>query len=323
MKQLFFLILSLSIFLHAEATIWRVNNNAGISSVNTTAQAAHNAATSGDTIHLETSTTSYGAVTATKQLVWIGNGFFVDATKASSLDGIIFNTGSANSILIGLNFLGSISVSTNNITINRCSCPSISLNAISTNLSRDFTLTQSFISGSVTSSFSNPSYNYTLTNNIIVGSLNMTNAFTNIVVVNNSIYSYSNSIAAVVNNNIIYNCSGIIATYASNVYNNLFLGTTNNNYVGNNGNIFVSGNINSTNAVFTSAVSSYNDSWAVLKVGSPAIGNGLGGTNMGAYGGSAPYKPSGIPGVPTFSQFQIQTTPLNTLPVIISTRSNN
>ena len=89
------------------------------------------------------------------------------------------------------------------------------------------------------------------------------------------------------------------------MYNNLFLVTSNTNYVGNNGNIFNASNPSSaSNLIFISNANSSYDSWSILKVGSPAIGAGLNGIDMGPRGGATPYKLSGIPNVPTISQFQ-------------------
>ena len=53
----------------SQAKIWRVNNNTGVVADFATVQAAHNAAASGDTIHLEGSATSYGQLSCTKKLV--------------------------------------------------------------------------------------------------------------------------------------------------------------------------------------------------------------------------------------------------------------
>lgn len=62
------------------AKIWRVNNNTGVTADFTTAQAANDAAAvlSGDTIHLEPSTASYGGLTCSKRLTWISTGAFLN-----------------------------------------------------------------------------------------------------------------------------------------------------------------------------------------------------------------------------------------------------
>jgi len=68
------------------------------------------------------------------------------------------------------------------------------------------------------------------------------------------------------------------------------------------------------------------DAQYTLKAGSPAIGAGIGGTNCGIFGGTAPYKLSGIPSVPTIyaiSSPQGNTPTVNTVQINLSTRSNN
>jgi hypothetical protein len=59
---------SLCAALTTSGKTWRVNNNPGISADFTTAQVAHDAASAGDTIHLEPSLTNYGGLNITKKL---------------------------------------------------------------------------------------------------------------------------------------------------------------------------------------------------------------------------------------------------------------
>ncbi len=68
------------------------------------------------------------------------------------------------------------------------------------------------------------------------------------------------------------------------------------------------------------------DARYTLKTGSTAIGAGVGGTNCGIFGGTTPYRLSGIPSVPTIYSL---TSPQGTIPagntvqINLSTRSNN
>ncbi len=90
---------------------------------------------------------------------------------------------------------------------------------------------------------------------------------------------------------------------------------------------------NITNAVMTTNVfvgystqgSFSNDGRWVLKAGSPAIGKGLGGTDCGIFGGTNPYKLSGIPPVPSFYLLTAASSITSTNPYTItfSVRSNN
>lgn len=81
------------------------------------------------------------------------------------------------------------------------------------------------------------------------------------------------------------------------------------------------------NNIFTFTGST--DGMYTLKPGSPAIGAGINGavaTDCGIFGGSTPYRLSGIPSVPTIYAL---TSPQGTIPagntvqINLSTRSNN
>ncbi|MBA2498953.1 MAG: hypothetical protein H0V30_04440, partial [Chitinophagaceae bacterium] len=111
----------------ANAKIWRVNNNTGITADFTTLQAAHDGAASGDTIHLEGSATSYGGLTCTKKLFIVGPGYFLDEhpntqalQQTAQVGAFTLNDGSSGTVIIGLDFRTSnISVFANDIVIRR------------------------------------------------------------------------------------------------------------------------------------------------------------------------------------------------------------
>jgi hypothetical protein len=94
-----------------------------------------------------------------------------------------------------------------------------------------------------------------------------------------------------------------------------------------NGNQNITG-ANMTTTVFvgysTQGSFSLDGRWA-LKVGSPAIGAGVGGTDCGIFGGSSKYKLSGIPRIPSFYKVTSSSTSATTNPYTItfSVRSNN
>ncbi|MFZ4772098.1 MAG: hypothetical protein ACOYLO_18085 [Ferruginibacter sp.] len=107
------------------AKIWRVNNRTNIAADFTTAQAAHDGATAGDTIYFEPSPDNYGDIVLSKQLVIIGTGYFLDANPEtqwknnwpSTLNQISLNAGSEYSQLMGVTINGQCIVSATNITI--------------------------------------------------------------------------------------------------------------------------------------------------------------------------------------------------------------
>jgi hypothetical protein len=135
---------------NAEAKIWRVNNK---SNYNGTALFGNNlggtasypvfkevnnavtwgATVSGDTIHVEGSTTTYAQAVITKKLAIIGPGYFLTENPKTSnnvLDAkiaqVLFNTGSSGSQLLGVNTVSAgntgdrIYVNVNDILIKRC-----------------------------------------------------------------------------------------------------------------------------------------------------------------------------------------------------------
>ncbi len=89
---------------------------------------------------------------------------------------------------------------------------------------------------------------------------------------------------------------------------------------------FAPGNINS---VFTGSprtvAGETTDGKFRLKPGSPAIGAGIDGVDLGIFGGPNPYKLSGIPSIPTIYKLEASSLNATTNPftVTFSTRSNN
>ncbi|MFY7964899.1 MAG: hypothetical protein ACOVO1_08380 [Chitinophagaceae bacterium] len=321
----------------ANAKIWRVNNNSGITADYTTVQAAHDAASAGDTIHLEPSGTSYGNLTMTKRLVLVSSGAYITENpgfQASSNSGYlstltIANTG-ANGSVIMVKFSGDVNISNNvgNLLLQSCVT--------------NYTGGAHFCCG-------------------YAGNINISNA-DNIIIKNsyvNNIYFSSNSNNIVIVNNIISNgvgctsdCDGTIAnniihanwtqnasstlyncTVENNIYNYGVQGSfgsclVRNNLNSNTGLPAGNGNQNSVNMtnVFVNRAVGYGgaDNAYVLKSGSPAIGAGSGGIDCGAFGGSTPFKLAVTPPIPSIYKLEVPSTPAgNTMNIKFSTRSNN
>lgn len=341
-KNLILLYLTL-LTLNAYSNVLRVNNNYGIIPTYTTftnVQQAHDAANNGDTIHVESSATSYGNMNASKQIVWIGPGYFIGegGNNNAGLQHHIYEAtlglrclaGSDGSTFIGLNLtvnnlfstLG-IFISANNITIQRCKTPGIRFLAQSNN----FKIKESFILGSIQNyNPSDPSTgDYYISNNYIQNGIQLPANYVGVIVINNFIQETSYVVDGAFINNIIHNYSGnsILCSTPGNVMNNLFMYQTNTNYVGTHGNLFVSESPQISNSVMAGPMSTLSDNWMTLKPGSIAIGNGQGGNNIGPYGGTSPYKLSGIPIIPSIYNLQVNIEPgTNLLPCLISTRSN-
>ncbi len=334
MKTLFILmaVASLFFFQNANAKIWRVNNIPGITADFTTAQAAHDGANAGDTIYLEASPINYGSVTATKRLVWIGLGAFLTSnpglqsqTDAGVITSLTVNAG-ADSSTFQITCTQGIQVnSCTYLTFQRCYVQSIFQIGGTSN---HITITQCYFS------FNNflyiypsvPESTFTIINNM--GNVNYVEISQNAYLVifsNNTIFSSGQNFTidnAAISNNIFYNSAepGLLfdAGYTSNVTNNLWVGTTDTNYVGKNNNIFAS----SASSVFVGGSSP--DAQYQLISGSPAIGTGAGGVDMGAFGGSDPYVISLIPAIPSIYQLAVPANATgSTLPCSVSTRANN
>lgn len=316
---LFVLLTLLSV--QTQARIIRVNNNPGVAPVTNlvyaTAQAAHDAASDGDTIHLESSPVAYGGVTCTKQLVWMGIGQYLSANpglQASSTPGVVgtmtFNAGSENSF---------VSVVSNGV---------ININASNITFSRTY-VSNYFNAGNVS-------------NIVITGCVcsyvylnNASNAIVSNCIVSNTVSNGSTGSAIVINNvmNLTY-------PYGATLYNSVFQNnilvtggafTFNNTQAVYNTTSAATGLPAGNNNVFDALMADYfvnpagaNDKDFQLKVGSPAIGTGASGSDRGAFGGSTPFVLGMQPGIPAITALSSPAA-LNssTIQVIFSAKSNN
>lgn len=351
---IFLLALSGSIF---GQTIRRCNNNPGISGVNvyTTIQAAHDASVAGDIVYVEPSTATYGNLDARKRLTIIGNGYFLDQNTNNSFDtrnsiigNLIFNNGSANSVLTGIEVQNTLNVNDISITITRCYIGGVTF-GLSTNLvsglnsrGNNATITKCVVGSSISGNNSitvSSQYGYnTLVSNCIIraGSVNnLTNS-----VVSNNIYrrgggaSFSALYGCSVTNNIL-DARGYatVQEFVDGVISGSSVGNTISNNIclaqaatpSGNGNV----NFGDENTTFL-VVNPWNTATAKdapfqLAVGSPAIGIGTGATNAGAFGGSNPYILSGMPAYPVITTYLPSgvgnvSTPLQ---VNVTVRGNN
>jgi len=320
------------------ATVWRVNNNAGVDADFTTLQAAHNAASAGDTIYLEPSTVSYGNTTLTKPLVIIGAGYFLTENpdtqaniNASTTGWLVFNNGSQGSIVTGCKISSTITINASDIVIERnliaasTTSPQglvgLTGNNISNILIRNNYIYNSYtFAGNFYAIRSNGSgiSDVMITNNFIMiqhqGSYAIqTNSGFSGTFENNVIHGRVQIENTVFNNNILR--AGVFeqtnTTWQHNIGNSTQFGTDNSNQV----------NVN-MNDVFVMTGST--DGMWQLKPGSPAIGAGLGGIDCGMYGGSTPYKLSGLPAIPAVYFHDQYIDNLNQeLNVSIKTKSHN
>ena len=174
MKKVYVLSAFLLLFSIADAKIWRVNNNTGIAADFTTAQAAHDGAAVGDTLHFEPSLTSYGGVIMTKRLILIGVGDFLNINPNQQASGIaatlndlnISNTGAAGSVvMVSFSYMSINSVS--NIVVQRCFIG----NRIDANDADNLVVRNCYFNNMV--NITTGSSNVLFHNNIIRGHINM------------------------------------------------------------------------------------------------------------------------------------------------------
>jgi hypothetical protein len=324
-------------------TIRRVNNTGlSVTGVNVynTLQAAHDAASSGDIIYLEPSDISYGNLVCVRPLTIIGNGYFLDQNPSLQLDKresivgtVSFANGSAGSRITGC-VPSAIYAGTNNLTIERNHItsqfytgynPAIGSVAASNIIFRQNYLDGQFYfyQGGTTTAVSNVN----VTNNYIGGGISAPLGqyvyMSNILISNNVIGNLAGTSNvgiqvdnSVIKNNILtYTSTGVNFTprnnaYSYNISGNTVFGTANGNQQNiTPANLFVGGTA-STDGAFQ------------LRAGSPAIGTGESGTDVGMFGGVLPYRIAGIPNVPSIYQYN-QSVSGNSLNATISTRSNN
>ncbi|HET9503547.1 MAG TPA: hypothetical protein VFO93_08395 [Hymenobacter sp.] len=342
------LLLLLGTIVAQAQTIRRVNNTStnvvGVNVYNTL-QAAHDAASAGDVIYLEPSNISYGALVCVRPLTIIGNGYYLTQntglqldTRESLVDAVTFASGSAGSRITGCTLNSSMNIGASNVTVERNRFasgyayigynPSTGSVGASNIIFRQNIMENGYsVSLYPGSSTATAVSNVNITNNILSGGVSSSGQYarmTNILISNNVIGALSSPASqygidvdnAVIKNNIlIYTGTGTNFSprnnaYSYNIAGNAAFGTANGNQQ----------NVTPAN-LFVGGTASTDGAYQ-LRTGSPAIGTGESGTDVGAFGGVLPYRLSGIPNVPTIYQYS-QSVSGNTLNATINTRSNN
>lgn len=332
MKKLILLALCFTTLtvLNSSAKIWRVSN-AGLPADFTTIQGAHDASTvlAGDTLHIEPSSVSYGALVSTKKLVILGPGYFLNENSSqqanpatATIDIFTLNAGSEGTIISGLTISTTQAnhINTGNLTVSRNKF------AGSIYLTGGHGYSNVIISGNYgINLISSDGSSADLITNVFILNNYLANASFNIQfsgVIANNIFSHQGNTASyfLIKNNICINTDGSI------VYNGNFNTISNNLSAGGVGFPVGNGNQNNVNmaTVFVGVTGNSTDGQWQLKTGSPAIGAGLSGEDCGIFGGNTPYHLSGLPKIPSV---YLLTAPANsngpTLPVTISVKTNN
>lgn len=342
----FLLLALLTVQAAAQAqAVLRVNNTPGVNAPYTTIDGAIAAASAGDIILVEGSTSNYtlpNNYTITKRVHIKGPGYFLDqnlnlqagtAHASISLFGVLaFDAGSEGSSIQGMTvYQQAIAVRVSNITIrhNRLFVVRISNTTTCTNLN----IQQNILGESPTFGGSVVGYtgsglftNINISNNICLWvidlSANCFGLFANNYVVVGSDFRYPTNLGNLNVANCIFNGNtGSTTTFlVSTVQNNVFCGSGYYPAFDAALNNLTNQNISS---MFTGTGST--DASYALKSLSPAIGVGIGGTDAGIFGGASPYRLSGIAtGQHTVNNLTVPATVLQngTLNVKVSAKVN-
>lgn len=322
-KLLLIIIISTVAFSSSQAKIWRINNQAGIYADFTSGQAAHNAASAGDTLYFESSPTVYGSLVIEKQLTIMGMGAFLanysgyqlPGAVNATLTGIEIKLGGSGTIISGLKVSASIQLeNVSNIKVNKTESYGLDLLSVTNSVFSNNYFTSATTIGSLCT-------NLVFSNNILGGLYSSS-------VNSNSLNIFQNSFVGgslaghnlTITNNIISNASAFSnCSISYNIFQN---GSYNNNGLttsSGGGNLFSK----LVASIFTQ--SGTEDLYYQLKAGSPAIGASSTGGDCGATGGTNPYVFNGLqPAIPSIYKLVVPGIVTGTtMPVIISTRSNN
>jgi hypothetical protein len=329
-------------FTGSNAALWRVNNIPGVNANFTDLPAAYTAAAAGDTIYVEPSPNGYSAITLTKKLTIIGNGYFSSVTglstinsglqanaQTTTINGMNFNPGSEFSTVMGCYMPGQVIIVASNITVKR---NRIGASGYPLYLGNYHPVTALYLTLSNIDIRQNV-IDYGITNTTFSTS---TGGSISGVSIQNNIFLSTNSlpvgISGYMQNN-MFVVSGTNTFYGFQFNNNIQIGggfsANNNVYFNNIGSSTqfgtASGNQqNVTTATLFSNYANTTENKFILAPAGPGVGTGFGGVDCGIYGGPDPYKLSGIPPVPTiYSLTAPATTTSSTLSVTISTKSNN
>jgi hypothetical protein len=325
---------------------WRVNNiaayNSGPEVFNSLTAAIGDAnVLPGDTLYLEASGTSYGTISLNKRLTIIGTGYYLadNAGKQfnqmpSTVQSFTFAAGSSGSTLMGVRVDGAgadvtlANTPLDSITVTRCFINGVLSFANGNGIVHNrIIVSKNVIGWYIGHAGGAPGTitNLIFTNNIVKGTLDFRGANHYGSVFNNVVTNGNVDIQAGITffNNIVLAGSITQSNNSStNMYNNLFSVTQPVWLTGGNNNFGVpSGTIFPANGT-PDLIYDPNPIGIC-----PQCYQGFPGgtTELGIFGGSDPYIPSGIPNIPTIYNLQTPgNAPLGgTMQGNVSTRSNN
>lgn len=320
-KNILLIITSL-IAIQVSATTHRVNSN-GFGAQYTDLQAAIDAAVAGDTLHIEGSAAAYGNGVLDKELHLFGPGYYLTENvglQARSLEAQVpllqLLPGAEGSTVSGLNIYSILQIMVGEITIRRNWLNEVRIHNGGNGAYSNVVLIQNWINSNVYHNFGGVP---TITNLMFINCYIRGAQFGLATSVTGTMANCVSVTGISVWNMEIFNC--IIKTGGYVLNNNTFHHNISHDAglpAGNNNQLNVD-----MSTVFVS--SGTTDGILQLETGSPAVGTGVSGDDIGMYGGASPYRLSGIPAIPSVYEYAVPATALegSTINVTISTRTNN
>jgi len=302
---------------HADATSWRINNNANRKAHFTDINAAMSSSEvqAGDTLYLDPGCTLTSTQTVSKRVTIIGTGYFLpDGThQVATISGALLFT-AANAKIEGVTMTGDVHIRAQYVTIERCRATSYI--ELTTSVNAQYaTIRQCYLNRiSGLGSTSTYSAYWTIENNIIlrtstshsVERLNNPTIRNNYILynhTNSSYYSVAEIQGGIITNNIIFNKNTKNNVWANVtdavITHNVTSSAEKTNYPDN---IYLDNN--DETAVFK--MEGTYDQQYQLKDDSPANGYATDGGDCGPSGGVYPYVLNGLPaGYPYYSKANI------------------
>ncbi|MBQ6965877.1 MAG: hypothetical protein IJP82_09350 [Bacteroidaceae bacterium] len=299
MKKILLVLAATSMTMAAQAKILRVSNVAGSSAPYTTFEAAHDAASSGDTIMLDASAKAYGdefgRATITKSLVILGPGYWLvengiveEGAGAAQFSGLTIK---ADGTVVKGMWLSQCNIEASKVVINRCRLSNSTSGIIFKSGFSNCIISQNIISGGIGTSGGTGSFstNHQITNNIFTVSM-MGNGFSQMkdcYIAYNTFRTNEFHLNNVLNSTVEYNLwkeykeSAIASSEGCSVANNY-----------------------ETAVVNTQATNAFIDKDYYDAIEYPADVR----ATYGAFAGDSPYILSGIPSGPIIQDLIVPTT---------------
>ena len=337
-KRLFTLFTTLIAFTAFGQNVITVDNSVGANAQYSDLQSAIDNASSGDTIYIHASELSYGNATIDKQLKLVGYGHS-NTIKNTYLGSIILEDNASGSEFTGLYVLSGIDCQNSVTVINDLVFENCRFYALSFGSSFYAGCNNVLVKGCVVPSISGFATNMIITNNVLTR-VYIDENYQSVTIRNNfffhpssgspnCIINYSSANGSITaQNNIFYYTSAsssVAINVAGVIYEYCLSYTPNGTYEIMNG----SNNLDNVNPLFVNVINNQYEADIDdfhLQAGSPAIGAGVNGFDIGLYDGNAfEFNNFGFtPGIPTVTITAIteQVAPGDNVEVTIQSNSN-